>query len=147
VGVLCKIDEASMFMELLPAMKAVVESSATMVTWALAVVAASVATIVSTSYLHPSNNKVRRVYLLFLPGWLLLGLSVYFGDRVSRRYIAARFVEESMRRPIAEGMNGDFSRQQTMLMLGLGVFALWLVAFLIWWVFGDWTTTSSKEAT
>ena len=120
--------------------------SAVLVTWALAVVAGSVATIVSTSYLRPMNRAMRSIYLLFIPGWLFLGLSIYYGEKISRRYMAAKLVPEENLSKIAKLVNQDFGNQRLMLEIGLLIFALWLVVFLIWWVFGDWSVSShSKE--
>ena len=120
--------------------------SAVLVTWALAVVAGSVATIVSTSYLRPMNRAMRSIYLLFIPGWLLLGLSIYYGEKISRRYMAAKLVPQENLSKIAKLVNQDFGNQRLMLEIGLLIFALWLIAFLIWWVFGDWSVSDhSKE--
>jgi hypothetical protein len=132
-------------MELLSALKVVVDSSTTMTAWALSLVAASIAAIVSTSYLRPSNERVRLIYLLYLSGWLFLGVSIYFGDRVSRRYVAAQFVNEGVLRTIAEKVNRDYGCQQTVLMIGLLTFGLWLTLFLLWWIFGEWKIANRKE--
>ena len=120
--------------------------SAQLVTWALAVLAGSVATIVSTSYLRPMIRSVRCIYLLFLPGWFFLGLSIYYGEKISRRYIAAKLVSDENLAKIAKIVNQEFGNQRLMLEIGLLIFALWLIAFLIWWVFGDWSVSDhSKE--
>jgi hypothetical protein len=126
-------------MELVTALKVVVDSSATLVTWALSIVAGSVVAIVSTSYLRPSNARVRLIYLLYLPGWVFLSVSIYLGNQVSMRYVAAQFVKEEVVRTIAQQINRDFRSQQVMLMIGLLMFAAWLCLFLLWWVFGKWT--------
>ncbi|MFH1580629.1 MAG: hypothetical protein ABIC39_00900 [Pseudomonadota bacterium] len=121
-------------------------ASAQLVTWALAVVAGSVATIVSTSYLRPMKRAVRLIYLFFLPGWVFLGLSIYYGEKISRRYIAAKLVPEKTLGEIAKFVNQDFGCQRLNLEIGLIIFALWLVTFLFWWVFGDWSVSDqSKE--
>jgi small-conductance mechanosensitive channel len=120
--------------------------SAGLVTWALALVAGSVATIVSTSYLRSMNRVIRCIYLLFIPGWLFLGLSIYYGERISRRFMASKLVPEENLHKIAKMVNQDFANQRLLLEIGLLIFALWLVIFLIWWVFGDWSVSSqSKE--
>ena len=116
--------------------------SAGLVTWALAVVAGSVATIVSTSYLRPMNRAMRSIYLLFIPGWFFLGLSVYYGERISRRLMAAKLVPRESLSEIARFVNQEFGKQRLMLEIGLLFFALWLVIFLIWWVFGDWSVSN-----
>jgi hypothetical protein len=61
------------------ALKVVADGSSQLVTWALALAAASVAAIVGSGYLRPSKAW-RRIYLLFLPAWLFVGISVYFGQ-------------------------------------------------------------------
>ena len=119
--------------------------SALLVTRALAVVAGSVATIVSTSYLKPMNRAMRCIYLLFIPGWFFLGLSIYYGEKISRRYMAAKLVPDENLAKIAKLVNQDFGNQRLMLEIGLLIFALWLVVFLIWWVFGEWSVSSRSE--
>ncbi|MCX5886063.1 MAG: hypothetical protein NT096_09180 [Proteobacteria bacterium] len=64
---------------------------------------------------------------------------------MSRGYVAAQFVGEGVLRTIAEKVNGDYGCQQTMLMIGLLTFAVWLVLFLLWWIFGVWTIANRKE--
>ena len=110
-----------------------------LITWALAVVGGSIATIVSTSYLRPKKRLIRYAYLLFLPGWIFLGLSIYYGDQISRRYMASMFVSKEKIGEIAKMINQDFGCQRFMLSVGLLIFALWLVLFLLWWVLGDWS--------
>ena len=88
--------------------------SAGLVTWALAIVAGSVATIVSTSYLRPMNRAMRCIYLLFIPGWLFLGLSIYYGERISRRLMAAKLVPKENLQEIAKLVNLDFGNQRLM---------------------------------
>jgi hypothetical protein len=116
--------------------QSVAAGSATMVSWALAVAGGSIVTIVSTSYLRPPL-RMRSVYLLFLPGWLLLGMSTYFGDAISRGYLAAQFVPVDLLPTIARSINHEYVRQQDFLSYGLIVFGLWLVVFLLWWVFDE----------
>ena len=118
--------------------------SSVLVTWSLALVAGSVATIVSTSYLRPMNRSMRYIYLLFIPGWFFLGLSIYYGEKISRRYMAAKFVPEENLLKILKLVNQDFGNQRLMLEIGLLVFALWLVTFLLWWVFGNWALKSQQ---
>lgn len=132
-------------MDLRTGLQSVVEASHLLTTWALTIVAGSVATIVGTSYLRPKNPRIRLIYLLFIPGWVGLGVSVYFGEQLSRRHIAAQLVGDDRIRAIASAMNSDFLNQRCALQMGLLFFALWLFLFLVWWIFGKWSVTGQFE--
>lgn len=128
-------------MEANTTLKIVVDMSAQLTTWALAIGGGSVAAVVGTSYFRPQTKRGRLVYLLFLPGWWFLGSSVYEGDQLARRYIASQLVRADLLKTIAEHMNSDFAHQRQMLGISLAIFSAWLVAYLLWWVFGSWTVT------
>lgn len=115
-------------------MKIVVDESNQLITWVLTLGAGSIAAMVSTSFIHPPR-RARYIYLLFLPGWLFLGLSIFFGKRVIGHYMAALLGREEYHRDIAKAINKAFACQQDMLYVGLAFFALWLIFFLFWWVF------------
>lgn len=107
---------------------------------AFSVLAASVAAVVGTSYRLPTGYA-RKAYLLFVPGWVLLILSIWNGDFVARRHLSLYFF------PIKEAqefedkvfrINDAFGTQQRTLFVGVGVFLAWLIVFLLWLVFkGD----------
>jgi hypothetical protein len=120
-------------------------SSTQLVTWALAIIAGTIATIVSTSYMRPMSKVMRIFYLLYIPGWFFLGYSIYYGDKISRRYIASKLVPEQNVVDIAKCINQDFGCQQLTLKVGLSIFAVWLVAFLIWWVFCNWSVSGDHK--
>ena len=121
--------------DLLSGLEIVARSSESMVTWALALGAASVVAIVSTSYFRPSAVRMRLAYLMFLPGWVLLGASIVIGNNIARRWLAAQFVNDAQAHVIADLINRDYLYQQNTLMWGLAVFAAWLVMYLMWWIF------------
>jgi hypothetical protein len=56
-------------MDYQPGLKAILDNSGTLVNWALAVAAGSVAAIVSTSYERPRTRLGRMIYLLFPLAW------------------------------------------------------------------------------
>jgi hypothetical protein len=130
---------------LITAMKLVGAGSASMVSTGLAIIAGSIATIVSTSYLRPTISNVRLIYLLYLPGWAFIGTSIYYGDTIARRGIAAHFVDSNQLETIAALLNTDYQCQRNLLALGLGAFGIWLVLFLFWWVFGKWTIAKNGD--
>jgi hypothetical protein len=125
---------------LLAAMKLAADGSATMTTWALSTIGGSIAAIVSTSYLRPTGQRIRLIYLLYLPAWACLGFSIFWGHVLERRHIAAHFVPPTQLQKIAELMSDDYRYQQDFLAIGLGIFGIWLTCFLFWWVMGNWRT-------
>lgn len=117
------------------AIKAVADSAQIHITWALSIIGGTVAMILGTSHLRPQLKWVRFAYLLFIPGWILLGISILYGDKVSRGHIAAKFVSSKQIRDIAKTMNANYEIQQSTLMVGTAIFLLWLILYLIWWIF------------
>lgn len=105
--------------------------------WALMIIGGSIATIFSTSYLRPEDRWIRRSYLLLIPGWICLATSLYYGARIKRRALAAVFIRsQELLMEIGQKINGEFALQLRFMGWGLSVFALWLLIFLIWWIFG-----------
>ena len=131
-------------METYAALKVIVDGSGQLLTWAFALTAASIAMIVSVDYLRPSR-RWRRIYLLFLPAWFFVGLSVYFGNQVSRRYMAAVSGKKDILGEISQAINTDFGHQQLMFEIALLFFALWLLFFVYWWIFGKDDAGSTKR--
>lgn len=126
-------------------MKNMADDSRSVLGWGLTLMGASILAIVSTSYLRPLSRKFRNVYLLFIPGWMLVAVSVYFGNKVSRRHTAATFAQNRRRLlEIGSLMNQDFDWQLSLFNWGLIVFAIWLLIYLIWWVRTDMPVTGDK---
>jgi hypothetical protein len=122
---------------LLTAIKAVSSGSNSMYSLGLTVIGATIAAIISTSYLRPAPKRIRLIYLLFLPGWVLIGASIFFGDKIARRNIAAHFARSTQQLvPITEGMNADYLWQRDLMAAGLGALGIWLALYLLWWIFG-----------
>jgi len=114
--------------------KGMVDDSKTLTSWALTLIGASIAIIVGTGYLRPPG-KMRFIYFLFVPGWLLMGLCVYVGDKISRRSAPAAFTSKyDVLKQTASFINDDFDCQLTFLHVGLLFFLVWLLFFIFWWV-------------
>ncbi len=110
--------------------------------WALLTVGGSLVVIVGTSYYRPKSHKMRLAYFLFLPAWVLLGIAIYEGTLIQRRYVA--FLAANRRGPnpglineIAQGITSDSGYQILFLQLGLLSLFIWLVIYLRWWIFSD----------
>jgi hypothetical protein len=132
-------------MDFHPGLKAIVDSSGTMISWALAVAAGSVVALVSTSYERPKTPRGRTMYLLFPPAWTCLGASVYCGQQISQRFIAAQLSADPENvRKILEQMNGDYVRQSGLLIAGLAILLVWLLCFVVWWIWCAPTTPPKK---
>jgi hypothetical protein len=119
--------------------KSIVDQSNVLSGWALAILGGSILILVSTSYIRPADKKIRLIYLLFIPGWFFLAYSMYFGDSISRQYIAAVFTpDEQTLLTIGSNINREFARQLNNFGLGITVFVVWLAVYLCWWIFGNW---------
>jgi len=120
------------------ALKIVSEGSQGLNNWCLLIITASIAAIVSTSYLRPTNKIFRALYLLFIPGWILISLSIFYGVGISRRYMAAMLTPKlDVIREIIGKVSLEFDWQLSFLQWGLAIFAIWVLAFLLFWVFDE----------
>lgn len=115
--------------------KAIAEESKNLQTWALTIIGASIFTIIGTSYLQPKNTKTRLFYLLFIPGWVCMGFCMYYGDFISRTYIASILSAPKVYECIEKGLEDTFKMQMNCFIYGLGAFGLWLMTYLFWWIF------------
>lgn len=131
-------------MDTLAILKQVADSSSQLSTTALAVFGGTVATILGTSYRRPHEIGWRLPFLLFVPGWLCLGQSLYLGNVISGRYLAATMVKEKDWMSIAARVNDDYANQGEWLLASIAFFGAWLVAYLIYWVFANIPDKESK---
>jgi hypothetical protein len=134
-----------MMTEWLYVMKQVAESSMQLSTWALATAGGTMLIIVSTSYLRPKDLKWRLPFLLFIPGWIFLGLSINSGNKVDGTYLAALHISIEKHRDAALRMNELCTQQQEYFLIALIFFGVWLLIYLIAWVFCDVFTTEGSE--
>ena len=117
-------------------MSAMSAGATTLTGWCLGILGATVAGIVAGDFLRPTRIG-RLIYLLLLPGWGLLAVSIWYGDRVTRRLAAAGFTDDKANlQAIAESMNSDYAAQREWFQFALLTFGLWLAILLWWWVFG-----------
>jgi hypothetical protein len=120
-------------------MSALAGGASTLTGWSLTIMGATVAGIVAGDFLRPTA-KLRYIYLLFLPGWAFLGISIWYGDKVARRLAAAAFTKKpEVLEKIGDAMNSDYVQQRLFFQLALAIFGLWLFCLLIWWVFAKKT--------
>jgi hypothetical protein len=131
-------------MDTLSILKQILDSSAQLSTSALAIFGGTVAAIVGTSYRRPRQLRWRLPFLLFVPGWLLLGHSLYLGNAIASRYLAATMVKQSEWMAIAARVNDDYANQQDSLLMALFFFGAWLVVYLLYWVLSEAPNEETK---
>lgn len=120
--------------ELISVTKEVVVYSSQITNWAIAVFGGTIAAIISTSYIRPSNVLYRLSALLFIPGWACLSVSIYYGEQLTRKYLATMMVKSPKVLDIASDINNLYSDQRFYLLLSLLFFGSWLLVFLLQWV-------------
>jgi hypothetical protein len=101
---------------------------------ALLIFAGSLAAVIGTSHQQPHSQPMRITYLAFVPGWLLLVLSLHKGTLVQRDYVAYLFQLPAAQTSLSQ-MSEDAYGQITFLEYSLLVFAVWLLIYLVWWIF------------
>ena len=126
-------------LDILVGLKSLSETSNGFISWSLNVIAASILALIGTSYLKPASKKIRLIYLLFIPGWCLLYVSMYYGNVVARRFGACAFTTDNEKLlDFGSKLNSDLLQQMYFFKVGISVFAIWLFLYLVWWVFGEW---------
>jgi len=117
-------------------LKTIADGSKELSGWCLLIIAASIAVIVKTSNFSPTGKGIRSMYLLFMPGWLFLVFSMYQGNLVARRYMAAALTSNlETLQGIGTMVQIDFASQLSMFQIGLAFFILWLLIYLFWWIY------------
>lgn len=124
-------------MDTLSILKQISDSSTQLSTYALAVFGGAVAAVLGTSYRRPHQLRWRLPFLLFVPGWIYLGMSLYSGNVISRRYLAATMVKQTDLRDIASQVNNDYADQHKWLLMSLVFFGAWLITYLLYWVLAN----------
>lgn len=117
-------------------LKLAVEAAQRYNTWAIAVIGGSIAVLLGASYQHPPPGRLRLIYLLLPVGWLLLGTSILYGDRVSRNFLAAVYGPANSRDSVLQEMGQNVTCQIQLFTWAMVPFGTWLLIFLVLWIFG-----------
>lgn len=127
--------------ELVKAIEAFIKQSGDLKEIAIAIIGGTVLLILSTSFRHP-DKKVRKLYFIFIPVWLALGFSIFFGDFLQRNYISLLLIESTNKelltnvylKNVLSSMNSSYLWQQGLIMLSIFLLLIWIIIFLIWFV-------------
>ena len=118
------------------ASKLINEESNRLITWALAIIGGTILIIISTDYIRPSG-AILYTYFLFAVGWLYLGLSIFYGEEITRIYIAGITNEKNLQEinKIGREIDKRFGKQISYFKKGIVTFSFWLGVFLFWYIF------------
>jgi hypothetical protein len=94
----------------------------------------TVAAVLGTSYHQLRLLNHRLPYLLFVPGWVCLAISLYKGNDVSGRYLSTKMVSSDAVRAIASDINNLYDAQRTLLLWALVFLTLRLAIYLYLWI-------------
>jgi len=119
----------------LKAFDAAVGLAQSLTQWGFLTIAGSVVIVVGTSYYRPNHAIVRRSYLLFLLGWLAMGISIFRGIQVQMANVARLFESNPDLLTVRSTMTHDANSQIWYMELSLWVFGIWLLCFSLWWIF------------
>jgi hypothetical protein len=119
----------------LKAFDAAVGLAQSLTQWGFLTIAGSVVIVVGTSYYRPNQPIVRGSYLLFLLGWLTMGVSIFRGIQVQMANVARLFNSSPDLIAVRSTMTHDANSQIWYMKFSLWVFGIWLVGFSLWWVF------------
>ena len=124
--------------------KSISESSNLINNWALSILGATLVAILSTSYIKPVGKFWKLIYLLYIPGWYFLYISLGANDSLNRRGLMAQIKPERLEE-IIDKMNDDFYSQIQNFRYAVGCFCIWLILYLIWFIFNDIFDKTNKN--
>ena len=107
--------------------------------WSLSIIVGSLLVILNTSYIKPKLDWFKYFYSLFAVGWVLIGISIYFGRKITNSKIAAILNRKSLELldTILKDVNNYYHKQLVFFYLSLMVFGFWLFTYLFYWLLGD----------
>jgi hypothetical protein len=119
----------------LAAIQEIVKVSDKYIEWGIAMFVGSLLALLSTSYTRPPVKSWRLIYLLYLPAWSFLGVSIMYGDKIKRRGLVAAIEPERIP-TITVKVDSEFWEQLCYFKVAMVFFGIWLVTYLFWWTFG-----------
>ena len=113
--------------------------SSKLTTWSLSIIGGSILIIIDDSHFRPFDIHYRYAYFLFLAGWILLGISLYYAFAITRHMMVSDLYQnkKGLLEKILDRCNKSFYWQLRFFQAGLLTFGIWLVFFLLWWIFVD----------
>ena len=119
--------------------KSIAQEAHTLATWALGALGGSMALIIGTSHNAPKSRRGRLIYLMFVPAWVCLALSVYCSSLIKRNYLSSMYAKDNLEtmKIISARMNDSFGIQIHAMNAGILFLSLWLGCYLVWWYYNS----------
>ena len=108
-------------------------------TWSLSIIGGSMIVFMNEEYIQPDIQNFKYTYFLFLIGWVLLGLSIYYSKRITGRKMAAtsKINNTGALKTIFLKVNAYLSNQFVYFNWALVIFALWLILYFVCRIFSQ----------
>ncbi len=115
--------------------RSVEQASNRISTWSLSVVGATFLAIFGKEYERIEAGRL--IYLLFIPAWIAIGISLYHAKKVLGFTLGAELWRNNTDTLVRNFMdcNRHYGQQLRFFNIGLLVLGIWLLAFLALWVF------------
>ena len=123
------------------ALEAAISFSQSLSQWAYIVIGGSVALL----FKDIKSRSIRHSFWVFIPGWLCLSYSIYRGMEVQEVYIGYLMNPNRQRDWTILSFNNHVYKQMLCMEIGLGLFAVWLIVFLVNWILSKDKPTHLNE--
>ena len=121
--------------------KSIESGSSKISAWSLSIFGGSLLAILSDSYIHPTTTNLKMIYLIFILGWIFIGVSIFNGKEISGSAIASELHKDDLDQlaAIFKKCNSCYAKQLRFFNLALLVFGIWILLYLFWWIFNEST--------
>lgn len=105
----------------------------------LTVLAGSIILLLGSDYVKPIQSKAKLMYLLFIPAWISLAISIYFSSEIAT--INACIISfknlDDIKALIFEqgGIYAAYRYQSYSFLSGMLFLFIWLISYLLWWIY------------
>jgi len=115
-------------------LEGIVLNSERLTYWSVGIITGSFLILTSSEYIRPITRRLRLSYILFIPGWIYLGLSLKCGTEITDQMVFAKFNKqnEAFLIEVFTQMNRGFLEQRHYFYIGLAFFGAWLSCYVIW---------------
>ena|ERR1700733_4621434 len=122
------------------------ENSKTLIGWCLSIIGGSIFAFINSSYIKPITKKLKKIYLIFIPGWICILSSLYYALKVELCYTGAVLVSNPLRlSKLYCYANYYIDEQFFYFKFGLLICILWLILLLIFWIFSKQENFNDKN--
>lgn len=140
-----KLEEDSLNLEhnvqkkLFETIESIEDGSSRVTTWSLSIIGGSLVVFMNGEYIQPQEELFKYTYLIFIIGWILLAISIFFSKQITGQKMAATLNINDTKnlKQILINVNRRYARQLQYFNWALVLFGLWLILYFIWRLFGE----------